>query len=383
MPKSVLSALFLSVSALPVLAETPRVVADIAPVQGLVARVMAGVGEPDLLVPPGASPHGHSLKPSDARALSSADAVFWVGDALSPWLEGSLEELASDAHVVSLLEAPGTLQLEFRNGAVFAADGHDDHGHDDHNHDDHNHDGHDHDGHDHADHDEHAHDHGDHDAHGHDHSDHDHDDHDHDHEEHDHDDHGHDHADHDHSHGGHDHGDHGHSHEGVDPHAWLAPQNGKHWLALIAEELSEIDPANADIYQSNALAGQAEIDAVVEQVKADLSQTQGEFVVFHDTYQYFEHSFGVSTLGAISLADASDPSVARVAEIRDAIAEANVSCVFSEPQFNPGLVATVAEGRDVKSVVIDPLGTEIAPGASFYTDLLTDIGADFVECLSR
>lgn len=275
--------------------------------------------------------------------------MFWVGDALSPWLEGSLEELASDAHVVSLLEAPGTLQLEFRNGAVFAADGHDDHGHDDHSHDDHNHDGHDHE--------------------GHDHSDHDHD--------------GHDHADHDHSHGGHDHGGHGHSHEGVDPHAWLAPQNGKHWLALIAEELSEIDPANAEIYQSNALAGQAEIDAVVEQVKAGLSQTQGEFVVFHDAYQYFEHSFGVSTLGAISLADASDPSVARIAEIRDAIAEANVSCVFSEPQFNPGLVATVAEGRDVKSVVIDPLGTEIAPGASFYTDLLTDIGADFVECLSR
>ena len=154
-------------------------------------------------------------------------------------------------------------------------------------------------------------------------------------------------------------------------------------MALIAEELSEIDPANAEIYQSNALAGQAEIDAVVEQVKAGLSQTQGEFVVFHDAYQYFEHSFGVSTLGAISLADASDPSVARIAEIRDAIAEANVSCVFSEPQFNPGLVATVAEGRDVKSVVIDPLGTEIAPGASFYTDLLTDIGADFVECLSR
>ena len=132
-----------------------------------------------------------------------------------------------------------------------------------------------------------------------------------------------------------------------------------------------------------ATAGQAEIDAVVEQVKTDLGQTQGEFVVFHDAYQYFEHSFGVSTLGAISLADASDPSVARIAEIRDAIAEANVSCVFSEPQFNPGLVATVAEGRDVKSVVIDPLGTEIAPGASFYTDLLSDIGAGFVECLSR
>ncbi|MDX1744253.1 MAG: zinc transporter, partial [Ruegeria sp.] len=39
------------------MADVPNVAADIAPVHSLVARVMEGVGTPDLIVPPGASPH--------------------------------------------------------------------------------------------------------------------------------------------------------------------------------------------------------------------------------------------------------------------------------------------------------------------------------------
>ena len=38
-------------------ADTPQVAVDIAPVHSLVARVMAGIGEPDLIIQPGASPH--------------------------------------------------------------------------------------------------------------------------------------------------------------------------------------------------------------------------------------------------------------------------------------------------------------------------------------
>ncbi|SFD64452.1 zinc ABC transporter substrate-binding protein [Tritonibacter multivorans] len=364
-------------------ADAPRVVTDIAPVHGLVARVMQGVGEPELLVPAGASPHSYALKPSQAGALSQADAVFWVGHELVPWLEGSLETLAVDAHVTELLDAPGTKTFEFREGATFEGhDHHDDHGHDDHDehaHGDHGHDDHDehaHDDHGHDDHDEHAHDdhgHDDHDEHAHD--DHGHDDHD----EHAHDDHGHD--DHDeHAHDDHE----GHDHDGVDPHAWLAPENGKAWLSAIAEELSEIDPANAEIYTSNAIEGQAEIDAMVDALQADLGPVRdNHFVVFHDAYQYFEQAFDLAAAGSISLGDAAAPSAARIAEIQDVVKDLEVTCVFSEPQYNPGLVATVLDGTNAKTAVIDPLGTEIPQGPSFYTALLTDLGQRMAACLTK
>jgi zinc transport system substrate-binding protein len=59
----------------PARAEVPSVVADIAPVQSLAARVMAGLGTPTLIVPSGASPHGYAMRPSEARALQDAGLV--------------------------------------------------------------------------------------------------------------------------------------------------------------------------------------------------------------------------------------------------------------------------------------------------------------------
>ncbi|TNJ45923.1 zinc ABC transporter substrate-binding protein [Phaeobacter sp. B1627] len=335
-----LSFLISSVISTTAIAETPRVVTDIAPVQGLVSRVMAGISEPDMLIPPGSSPHAYSLRPSDARALSSADVVFWIGDELETWLGDPLEQLAGDARIVALLDLPGTLNLPFRNDAIFAEDHHSS--------------AHDHE----AGHDEHDEHHDDEDGH----SDHDHEDHDQDHDDHAHD---------------------GHDHEGIDPHAWLAPANGKVWLEVIAEELAAVDPDNADLYLSNAQAGQAEIDLATSAIRESLPTSHGAFVVFHDAYQYFEHSFGLRSLGAISLGDATDPSVARIAEIREAVANAGVTCVFSEPQFNPSLVDTVTKGTEVKAHVIDPLGLELVAGPDFYTDLLIQTGHQFSECLAR
>lgn len=109
-------------------AEPPRVAADILPVHGLVARVMEGVGVPDLVLPPGASPHGHAMRPSEAAALEAADLVFWVGPSLTPWLEGPLGAVADDARIVALLDAGGTHRLPFREAGDFdAADAHGDH----------------------------------------------------------------------------------------------------------------------------------------------------------------------------------------------------------------------------------------------------------------
>lgn len=348
------------------LADVPRVAVDIAPVHGLVARVMQGVGTPDLVIPPGASPHGYAMRPSEALALERADAVFWMGEALTPWLEGPLETLASDAHVTELMAVPGTLTLEFRTGATFELHEHDaDHHGEEHHDEDHA----DHaDSHDHADHD-------DHDEHDHEkHAEHEaHDDHDtHDHDAHDHGDQD-DHAEHD---------DHeGHSHTGMDPHAWLAPQNAELWLMAIAEELSELDPENAATYKANAATGKAEIEAAIKEVNEILEPFRAQsFIVFHDAYQYFEKSFGLSSSGAISLGDASDPSPARIAEIRDEVAEHGVTCVFSEPQFNPGLVATVLDGTGAKTVVIDPIGTKISTGPSFYTELIIGLGKAMASC---
>ncbi len=109
-------------------AETPKVEADIRPVAGLVAAVLGSAETTNTIIPPGASPHEFSIKPSTARRISSADAVFWVGPELSPWLKDTLATLAPTTSV----------QLHMGDGDHHEEDEkEDDHGHDDHAHDHH------------------------------------------------------------------------------------------------------------------------------------------------------------------------------------------------------------------------------------------------------
>ncbi|MDG4549222.1 MAG: zinc ABC transporter substrate-binding protein [Candidatus Contendobacter sp.] len=115
-------------------AAQPAVVASIKPVHALAAGVMQGVGEPLLLIPGGASPHEYSLKPSDTRALSTAQVVFWIGPDLESFLAKPLAN-AKTARSVALMDAPGLTILPLRAGGAWEAHDHDadHHGH----HDDH------------------------------------------------------------------------------------------------------------------------------------------------------------------------------------------------------------------------------------------------------
>lgn len=119
----------------------PNVVASIKPVHSLVAAVMAGVGEPALIVRGSASPHTYALKPSDAGALESADIVFWTGHGMELFLADALETLATEATVVELAESPGITLLPVREGGAFEAHAHDGeaHGEEEHDHEGHDH----------------------------------------------------------------------------------------------------------------------------------------------------------------------------------------------------------------------------------------------------
>ena len=74
----------------------PKVVATIKPLHSLVAQVMDGVGEPELLIKQG-SPHGYQMKPADAKSVAEADVVVYVSHELEtfmpPLLEKSKKEL--------------------------------------------------------------------------------------------------------------------------------------------------------------------------------------------------------------------------------------------------------------------------------------------------
>ena len=298
----------------------PNVATDITPIHSLVSQVMAGVGTPDLLIQSGASPHNYSLSPSEAEALQEADLVFWIGEGLTPWLERSLDNLSPTSTKIELLEAQGTTTYAFREGATFGAHEDEDDGHEDEAHEDEAHED-----------------------------------------------------------------EHHHDHSGVDPHAWLDPANGKVWLDVIASALAEKDPENASQYLENAAISKAKIDTATLSIENTIAQLQDkQFIVFHDAYQYFEKRFGIMAAGSISISDASKPSPGRIAEIRQLVEDLSVSCVFTEPQYNPGIVNAVFGDTGVNtSGVIDPLGSGLVTGTNLYSNLLIEIAKGLQSCLGK
>jgi zinc transport system substrate-binding protein len=377
-----------------------NVVASIKPIHSLVAAVMEGVGEPELIIEGAGSPHTYALKPSQARVLENADVVFWFGHQLEAFLEKPLEAIAKDAKSVELLDAHDLIKLEFREGGAFEKHGHDDEDnhdeHDDHDKDHDDHDEHAEKKHDDHDHDEHKHDeHGDekkHDEHDHNehketaeaHDEHDHDDHKdddkHDHDEHKHEEHD-DHAHEEHADGEHEHDE--HDHGAFDAHVWLDPLNAKAIVHEIEETLAEADPENAEKYEANAEALMVKIDTLIAEVSADLEPVKdSRFVVFHDAYQYFEQRFGMSAVGSVTVSPEVLPGAERISELHAKIKELNAVCVFSEPQFESKLVQTVTEGTDAKSGVLDPLGTGIENGPELYFTLIKNMATSFKTCLS-
>ncbi|ANL47433.1 Zn-uptake transporter substrate-binding protein ZnuA [Rhizobium phaseoli] len=111
-------------------ADAPVVVTSIKPIHSLVAAIMQGVGEPELIVDGAASPHTYNLKPSNARALQEAKVIFWTGPGLEAFLEKPLQALGSKASIAELDKAPGLVKLPFREGGAFEP--HDDGDDDDH-----------------------------------------------------------------------------------------------------------------------------------------------------------------------------------------------------------------------------------------------------------
>ena len=296
-----------------------KVVTSIKPIHSLAAYVMDGVGKPNVIVDGYNSPHGFSLKPSHAKMIENADLIIWVGEDLEAFLEKPLDSIAKKTTKVQLMDLKGIKKLKFREKNIF--EGHDDHGHKKDKHDDHGH------------------------------------------KKDKHDDHGHE----------------GHAHGKHDPHIWLDPMNAKVIIKEITNQLVKLDSANSSKYKANSREAISDIDALTKSIKKDLNKNS-RVVVFHDAYQYFENRFGIKVLGALTVNTDVLPGAEQLAEIREVIEHEKVNCIFSEPQFNPSIIKTIAKDTNIKTGVLDPLGATLDKGKGMYSELLKNMSSSFKGC---
>lgn len=178
--------------------------------------------------------------------------------------------------------------------------------------------------------------------------------------------------------------DHGHDHTANDGHIWLDPLNAKAIVRYMAQTLAAADPDKASLYQANADGVAVRIDALAADLTNDLNPVAGKtYVVFHDAYQYFERRFGLAAIGSVTISPENAPSAKRLTTLRRKITQLNAECVFAEPQFEPKLVGTVAEGTGARTGTLDPLGAAIPAGPELYETLMRTLASSLKSCLMR
>ncbi|MFZ1680381.1 MAG: zinc ABC transporter substrate-binding protein [Rhizobiaceae bacterium] len=169
----------------------------------------------------------------------------------------------------------------------------------------------------------------------------------------------------------------------LDSHIWLDPRNAGIMAGEIARLLAAADPENATRYAGNAATLQSELTALEAEVAIRLAQSRGRpFIVFHDAYHYFENRFGLTAAGSITINPEIAPGAARLSELVAKVKQTGARCVFSEPQFDPKLVAVIAGDSGVRTGVLDPLGARVEPGPALYGTVIRSLAEAMAMCLA-
>lgn len=172
---------------------------------------------------------------------------------------------------------------------------------------------------------------------------------------------------------------------GTDPHAWLDPENARHWLAAIAGALSRQDPANAATYAANATGARAGIAALDAELRESLSPLAAlPFVTYHDAYGAFVDHYGLTWTGSLAEGDATRSGAAQISALAEQIAAGRAVCLFPEVQHDSGLIAQLAEAGNARlGATLDPVGVTLPPGPDTYAALMRGLASALADCLRR
>jgi zinc/manganese transport system substrate-binding protein len=169
--------------------------------------------------------------------------------------------------------------------------------------------------------------------------------------------------------------DHGHDAGKTDPHAWQAVANAKIYVGNIRDGLIAADPAGKAVYEANAAAYLAQLDALEREVKNTVAKIHPErrrVITSHNAFGYFDAAYGISFTAPQGLSTEAEPSAKDVAAIISLIKSRHISAAFLENVTDPRLVNQIAKetGANVGGTLYSDALTDEKDEASTYIDLI-------------
>ncbi|MFB6948981.1 metal ABC transporter substrate-binding protein [Streptomyces niveus] len=189
---------------------------------------------------------------------------------------------------------------------------------------------------------------------------------------------GHDHGD---EHAGEEHAEEDHAHEGeagTDPHIWLDPVKYAEVAKGVGASLEKADPDNAAAYRKNTTTVVERLTALDSAFEQGLADTATKtFITTHSAFGYLAERYGLTQESIAGISPESEPSPARIKELRTIAAKDKVGTVFFETLVSDRTAKTVAADSGLKTDVLDPVEgiTDKSKGADYVEVMESNLAA--------
>lgn len=147
------------------------------------------------------------------------------------------------------------------------------------------------------------------------------------------------------------------------PHAWMSPDNALIYVENIRKGLTQIDPANAEVYAANAKAYSEKIKAEIAPMRAELAklpENERWLATSEGAFSYLARDFGLKELFLWPVNADQQGTPQQVRHVIDEVRANHIKAVFSESTISDKPARQVAQE------------TGAAYGGVLYVDSLSD-----------
>ena len=155
-----------------------------------------------------------------------------------------------------------------------------------------------------------------------------------------------------------------------DPHVWMDVAAWSNCVDVVADALSDFDPARSEEYKSNAKAYKTQLEKLHQYGTESLASIPEEsriLITSHDAFNYFGRAYGLDVLGVQGLSTESEAGLQRINELVDLLVDKKVGAIFVESSVPRKNIDSLAEGAAAK-------GHDVVVGGELFSDAMGTAG---------
>ncbi|WP_138418488.1 metal ABC transporter solute-binding protein, Zn/Mn family [Aquibacillus sediminis] len=166
-------------------------------------------------------------------------------------------------------------------------------------------------------------------------------------------------------HDGHDHGDH-------DPHIWLDPIRAIDMAHIIKDELIELVPDQAEIFEENYATLESDLLKLDEQFTKTLrDKQQNKILVSHAAYGYWEQRYGIEQISVNGLSSNSVPSQKDLINIIEQAEQYDLQYMIFEQNVSETVSKRIQEEIGATTLILHNLAVRTEDDIENNEDFLT------------